>query len=318
MLELVDGRTLQIGVFREDVLTGLSRPQKMLPSRWLYDDNGCKLFEAITQLEEYYPTRTETAILKLHAREIADLCGRDATLLEYGVGAGIKTEILLHAFEAPCLYVPIDIAADFLQQTAARIGRRFPHLQVCCLNADFTRDFGIHAKLPRKNRVAFFPGSTIGNLNDSEALSFFQRVRRHVGPRGTAIIGADLKKDISTLLAAYDDPQGITAAFNLNLLARANRELGADFALNRFIHEVRWNETESAIEMHLVSSVKQVVTIDGRSFAFAAGETIHTASSRKYSLNSFSQLAGRGGWHVAALWTDPQKHFAVFALKTAS
>ena len=314
MLERVDVKTRQADAFRADVWAGLSRPQKTLPSRWLYDDRGCALFEAITQLDEYYPTRTETAILKDDAAQIAAFCGRDAVLLEYGAGAGLKTEIVLDALDAPQLYAPIDIAADFLEQTAARIRRRFPGLPVHPIAADFTSDFDIPSHVPSEHRIAFFPGSTIGNLDADETLAFLERMRHHVGGGGRAIIGADLKKDVSTLIAAYDDRHGVTAAFNLNLLARINRELSGKFALDQFVHEARWNESESAIEMHLVSLKEQVAAVAGRSFAFRRGETIHTESSRKYSIESFSDFAMRSGWRDRAIWTDPQRRFALFGL----
>ncbi len=314
MLERVDVKTRQADAFRADVWAGLSRPQKTLPSRWLYDDRGCALFEAITQLDEYYPTRTETAILKDDAAQIAAFCGRDAVLLEYGAGAGLKTEIVLGALDAPQLYAPIDIAADFLEQTAARIRRRFPGLPVHPIAADFTSDFDIPSHVPSERRIAFFPGSTIGNLDADETLAFLERMRHHVGGGGRAIIGADLKKDVSTLIAAYDDRHGVTAAFNLNLLARINRELSGKFALDQFVHEARWNESESAIEMHLVSLKEQVAAVAGRSFAFRRGETIHTESSRKYSIESFSDFAMRSGWRDRAIWTDPQRRFALFGL----
>ena len=318
MLEFVDAKTRQLDALRADVLEGLARPQRTLPARWLYDDRGCELFEAITQLDEYYPTRTETTILKDNARQIADLCGRDAVLLEYGAGAGVKTGIVLGALDAPRLYVPIDIAADFLEQTAVRMRDRFPKLHVHPIATDFTSDFEIPAHVPAKQRVAFFPGSTIGNLDTAEALAFLQRMRRHVSPGGLAIIGADLKKDIPTLIAAYDDRDGVTAEFNLNLLARINRELAGDFALDRFAHQARWNEAESAIEMHLVSLEEQTVIVAGRSFAFDEGETIHTESSRKYSIESFSELAIQSGWRVSAIWMDSAQRFALFGLSATA
>jgi dimethylhistidine N-methyltransferase len=318
MLELVDAKTRQLDSFRMDVLAGLSRPQRTLPARWLYDDRGCALFEAITQLEEYYPTRTETAILRGSARQIADLCGPGAILLEYGAGAGVKTEIVLDALKTPALYVPIDIAADFLEQMAARMRDRFPGLQVHPIATDFTSDFDIPARVPAQHRAAFFPGSTIGNLDTAEALSFLQRMRRHVGADGIAIIGADLKKDIPTLIAAYDDRDGVTAEFNLNLLERINRELAGTFALDRFAHQARWNEADSAIEMHLVSLGEQTVSVAGRSFVFDDGETIHTESSRKYSVESFSELATQSGWAVSAVWTDPARRFALFGLRVTA
>jgi dimethylhistidine N-methyltransferase len=314
MLQALDRRTLQIDAFRADVLAGLSRPQKVLPSRWLYDKRGSELFEAITKLEEYYLTRTETAILNLHAREIAEFCGKETVLLEYGAGAGIKTKILIEALAAPRLYVPIDLAEDFLEQTVARMRQNFPLLEVSPVVADFNMDFEIPSRVPRQKRMAFFPGSTIGNLDQSETLSFLRRVRNHVGQQGGAVVGVDLKKDIPCLLAAYDDDQGVTAAFNLHLLARINRELGADFLLGQFVHEARWNDAESAVEMHLISIVEQTATIDGRSFYFAAGETIHTESSRKYELEDFADLAKLGGWRVGPIWADAGKPFALFAL----
>jgi L-histidine N-alpha-methyltransferase len=314
MLEIVSRQTLQLEAFRADVANGLSQGQKTLPSRWLYDDHGCKIFEEITQLDEYYPTRTETSILRDRAREIADFCGEKAILLEYGAGAGIKTEILIDALDRPQLYVPIDIAGDFLDGTVERMRQRFPSLETLPVVADFTSDFDIPRGVPRGRRSAFFPGSTIGNLDPHETKQFLRRVRRHVGWRGAAIIGVDLKKDIGTLLAAYDDREGVTAAFNLNLLTRINRELGGDFSLEGFAHEARWNEAESAIEMHLVSLREQVVTVNGRPFGFQTGETIHTESSRKYDVSGFMELAECWGWCVNAIWSDSDRRFAVFGL----
>ena len=314
MLEIVSQQRQQLEAFRADVAIGLSQGQKTLPSRCLYDDHGCKIFEQITRLDEYYPTRTETAILRDRAREIAGFCGEKAVLLEYGAGAGIKTEILIDALDRPRLYVPIDIAGEFLDETVARMRGRFPDLETLPVVADFTSDFDIPRGVPRGRRSAFFPGSTIGNLDPHETKQFLRRVRRHVGWRGAAIIGVDLKKDVETLLAAYDDREGVTAAFNLNLLTRINRELGGDFSLEFFAHEARWNEVESAIEMHLVSLREQVVMVDGRRFAFQAGETIHTESSRKYDVRSFMDVVEDGRWGVSAIWTDSDRRFAVFGL----
>jgi dimethylhistidine N-methyltransferase len=303
--------------FSDDVLLGLSGCQKTLPCRWLYDNRGSELFEAITRLPEYYPTRTETAILKNSAGDIADLAGADVTLLEYGAGAGIKTEILIAALQAPRSYVPIDIAGDFLALTAARMRRRFPALHIAPIVSDFMIDFEIPGPLRLSRRVAFFPGSTIGNLSTVEATAFLSRMRRHVGAQGAAIIGVDLKKDLQTLLCAYDDREGVTAQFNLNLLTRINRELDGDFVLDRFAHSARWNERESAVEMHLVSQVAQTVNIADRRFTFAAGETIHTESSRKYDSPIFAALAAEGGWTVRRVWTDAREQFAVFGLLPA-
>jgi dimethylhistidine N-methyltransferase len=314
MLDKVDHKTRQLDAFGTDVAEGLSRARKTLPSRWLYDDRGSELFEAITVLEEYYPTRTETAILREHADEIAGFVGGSAVLLEYGAGAGIKTEILIEALDAPRLYVPIDIAGDFLELTAERIRQRFPHVEVWPVVGDFTSDFEIPDGVQRAKRAAFFPGSTIGNLDGAETAAFLRRVRRHVGAKGTAIIGLDLRKDINTLLAAYDDREGVTAEFNLNLLARINRELGGDFQLYQFRHEARWNEAASAVEMHLVSTVAQKAEVDGRVYTFAEGETIHTESSRKYDTDIFGEIARRNGWTPGPIWTDAERRFAVFGL----
>lgn len=318
MLDRVDLRTLQLEAFRTDVIAGLSKKRKTLPSRWLYDDRGSELFEGITQLEEYYPTRTETGILREHAAEMAAFVGEGVVLFEYGAGAGVKTEILIDALASPRLYVPIDIAGDFLDQTVERMRRRFPQLETRSVVADFTTDFEQPADLPRTRRAAFFPGSTIGNLDESETLSFLRRMRRHVGQRGHAIVGADLKKNIDTLLAAYDDRKGVTAAFNLNLLARVNRELDGEFPLDRFVHEARWNDNEAAIEMHLVSLDARAVKVDGQRIAFEAGETIHTESSRKYDERTFADLAARSGWRVSRFWCDAGRQFGVFGLEGAA
>jgi dimethylhistidine N-methyltransferase len=316
MLDRVDFRETQREAFRADVLAGLGRSPKTLPSRWLYDDRGSELFEQITQLPEYYPTRTETAILRERAGEIAAFCGPRALLIEYGAGAGVKTEIVLGALQNPALYLPVDIAGDFLVASAARIERRFPYIEIRPVVADFTDDFDLPADLPRlAPRAAFFPGSTIGNLAPEDAVAFLRRVRGHVGGGGRAIVGVDLRKEIDVLVRAYDDSAGVTAAFNLNLLERINRELGGDFDLARFAHEARWNPDSSAIEMHLVSLEAQQATIDGRTVRFAAGETIHTEDSRKYSTGGFEALAAAAGWRVAHVWTDQEGLFALFGLQ---
>lgn len=314
MLDLVEEKLSQHEAFRADVLAGLAQRQKTLPSRWLYDQRGSELFEEITRLDEYYLTRTETAILRRCAGEMAGHLGEDVALLEYGAGAAIKTEILIDALNAPRMYAPIDIAADFLAQTMARIRDRFPELPTRPIITDFTADFDIPADIPAGQRAAFFPGSTIGNLGWSEAAALLRRMRKHVGGQGKAIIGVDLSKDVGTLIAAYDDKRGVTAEFNLNLLSRINRELEGDFAIDGFAHEARWNERESAIEMHLVSSKSQVVSVAGRSFAFAQGETIHTETCRKFEVGAFAGAARKSGWRVAKIWSDPAQAFAVFGL----
>ncbi|TFF17602.1 L-histidine N(alpha)-methyltransferase [Jiella endophytica] len=319
MLDRTDTKALQREAFRRDVIAGLSKVGKTLPARWLYDDRGSELFEEITRAPEYYPTRTETAILTDNAQAIAGLFGERAVVLEYGAGAGIKTEIVLAALARPRLYVPIDISGDFLKTSAERIRTRFPGLAVEPVTADFTEDFELPGDLPKPGRGAgrrggFFPGSTIGNLDRGEATAFLKRVGRHVGPDGVAVIGCDLKKDIATLVAAYDDAVGVTAAFNLNILRRINRELSADIPVDDFVHEARWNAESSAIEMHLVAKAPVQFAIDGREFRLDRGETIHTENSRKYDVDSLSALAEAAGWRIETLWTDERKLFAVMGL----
>jgi dimethylhistidine N-methyltransferase len=314
MLATADYRLSQPELFRQDVLAGLSMPHKTLPCRWLYDERGSELFEQITQLEEYYPTRVETGILRLNASEIAGFVGKGATLIEYGAGAGIKTEILIAALEAPRLYVPVDISGDFLDQAVISLRHRFPTIGIWPIVADFTENFELPAGIPLKGRSAFFPGSTIGNLDHAETVSFLRRVHRHVGAKGTAVIGADLTRDIRTLLPAYNDGQGVTAAFNLNLLARINRELDGDFRLDRFAHEARWNKGNSAVEMHLVSLENQTVIVGGQRFDFDAGESIHTETSRKYTIPIVSAIVESAGWYIDDMWTDPRQSFGVFGL----
>lgn len=318
MLNLVDSRTRQAESFRADVIAGLSAPRKTLPSRWLYDDLGCELFEQITGLDEYYPTRTETGILRENSARIADFCGPHAALIEYGAGAGIKTEILLGALCEPRRYLPVDIAADFLATTAGRIGMTFPQVKVRSIVADFTEEFEVsHQLLGFNKRVGFFPGSTIGNLDAPATNAFLRQVRRHVGASGKAIIGVDLKKDVKMLIAAYDDRDGVTAGFNLNLLARINRELQGTFALDRFSHKALWNEEASAIEMHLVSLRDQCIAVGRHSFDFLDGETIHTESSRKYDAKEFARVVERQGWALREIWRDDNDLFGVFGLRAA-
>jgi L-histidine N-alpha-methyltransferase len=313
MLATADYRLSQPELFRQDVLAGLSKRRKSLPCRWLYDERGSELFEAITQLDEYYPTRVETGILRLNAAEIAAFVGKGASVIEYGAGAGIKTEILIAALEAPRLYVPVDISGDFLDQAVISLRHRFPKIGIWPIVADFTEDFEIPGNIP-KARSAFFPGSTIGNLDHGETVSFLRRIHRHVGPKGTAVIGVDLTKDVRVLRAAYNDREGVTAAFNMNLLARINRELDGDFRLDRFAHEARWNSAVSAIEMHLVSQEAQSVAVDGQSFDFQTGESIHTETSRKYDVRTFSAVVESAGWYIDEMWTDPRQSFGVFGL----
>jgi dimethylhistidine N-methyltransferase len=301
-------------LFRPDVVEGLSRLQKTVPCRWLYDERGSALFEEITRLDDYYPTRAETAILRTRQPELQQFAGPAPILIEYGAGAGVKTELVLDALAAPQGYVPIDVAHEYLAQTAHRMKRRFRSLWVRPIARDFLRAFEMPASMPAGRRVGFFPGSTIGNLDAAEAEAFLSQMLRHVGRDGAAIVGVDLVKQVETLLRAYDDSEGVTARFNLNLLARINRELGGDFHLDRFRHVARWNDAEGAVEMHLHSLKEQWVSIGQRRFHFHEGETIHTESSRKYDHEGFGALVGRAGWRVSQAWEDNKQQFCVFAL----
>ena len=304
--------------FLADVIGGLSGAQKTLPCRWLYDKLGSDLFEAITGLEAYYPTRAETEILRVHSPEIAAFAGDGPVLVEYGAGAGVKTSLMLAALNSPRGYVPIDIAGEYLAQTVEKIASRFPALWVRPVAADFLSVFDLPAGVPAGQRIGFFPGSTIGNLDETEATAFLTQMHRHVGARGGAIIGVDLLKDVSTLVRAYDDPAGVTAQFNLNLLARINRELGGDFRLECFRHEARWNDVDRSVEMHLVSVREQWVSVGEVRFHFEQGETIHTESSRKYDLDGFTSLAAGAGWDVVETWLDAKGQFCVFALRPSN
>lgn len=304
------------GSFFADVVRGLSQAQKALPSRWLYDERGSDLFEAITRLDEYYPTRAETEVLRHRAFEIAEFAGEGAVLVEYGAGAGVKTELVLKALHRPQGYVPIDIAEEYLSQTAKRLASRFG-LWVRPIACDFIKPFDMPAEIPSGRRIAFFPGSTIGNLDETESETFLRQMRRHVGSGGGAIIGVDQVKDVDVLLRAYDDSAGVTAEFNLNILHRINRELGADFRPESFKHEARWNAAEKAVEMHLVSLTGQSATLGEYKFNFQSGESIHTESSRKYERADFTDAAAAAGWETTQIWSDTEDRFCVFAL-TAS
>lgn len=295
-----------------DVVAGLSSTPKTLLPKYFYDERGSKLFERITGLDEYYPTRTEIGILRESAGAIAGKIGSDALLMEYGSGSSTKTPILLEALHDPVAYVPIDISCDHLEEAAAETRRRFPELDVHPVCADYTSDYEIPRteRSPRR-RVAFFPGSTIGNLRPHDAEGFLRHVAEICGAAGGLLIGVDLVKDPDVLECAYDDEEGVTAEFNLNLLRRLNRELGADFELDRFRHRAFWNADDSRIEMHLVSECVQTVRVGGRSFDFSSGETIHTENSYKYTLEAFRRLAAAAGFDVEAVWTDDRRWFSV-------
>ncbi len=299
---------------RAEVLAGLALPQKVLPPKLFYDAAGAALFERICELDEYYLTRAELSILRAHAGEIAAMVGPGASLVEYGSGAGAKVRLLLGALDGPAAYVPIDISREQLERVAADLSAAYPHVPVLPVCADYTAPLTVPDLPHRARRVAFFPGSTIGNFHPSEAAAFLRGVRQVVGPDGVLLLGVDRRKDAGVLHAAYDDRDGVTAAFNLNALARLNRELGADFDLAAFRHRAVWNDAASRMEMHLVSTTAQVARVAGERFAFAPGETIWTESSYKYDRPRLDRLAADGGFRVERLWTDAGERFWVAVL----
>ncbi len=294
-------------------LAGLRATPKTLDSKWFYDATGSTLFEEITQLEEYYPTRTETAILRDQAARLARHVPAGAALVELGSGASLKTRILLDALPELAAYVPLDISAGFLARTADGLRAAYPGLNISPVVADFMQSVTLPPTLTDRPKVAFFPGSTLGNLAPEDAADLLKRVRDW-GHVEAFILGVDLVKDPQTLILAYDDPQGVTAAFNLNILARLNREVGADFALDHFRHEARWNAKAARIEMHLISTIAQRVQFGGAEIAFSAGESIHTENSRKYTRASITQIAEAAGWRLDSFLTDPKQWFGVCVL----
>lgn len=303
------------GSFLDDVITGLSQPQKALSPKYFYDQCGCELFEAICDLPEYYPTRTELAIMRANVRDIAQRLGPGCALIEYGSGSSRKTRVLISEL-SPVAYVPIDIAGEHLKASAAELAATFPGLRIIAVCADYSRPLALPDidALGARRRIVYFPGSTIGNFTVPEAQQFLHHARRVVGAGGAMLVGVDLKKDHGLLHAAYNDAQGVTAAFNVNLLARINRELGADFNLAAFRHHAFYNAEAGRIEMHLASLKNQRVTLGGRVFSFRAGETIHTENSYKYSIAEFQALARAAGFQPEACWTDPQQLFSVHYL----
>jgi dimethylhistidine N-methyltransferase len=305
------------GGFHEDVVAGLSLPQKSLPPKYFYDAKGSRLFERISRLPEYYPTRIELFLTRKHLGEIARFAGKGSALIEYGSGEGVKTRVLIRALR-PSVYIPVDISEEALRRAAARLKREFPRLPIVPVPGDFSRPLKIPVFSQKRNtqgrRVVYFPGSTIGNLSPDEAHAFLRMTRGQVGPKGAMLVGVDLKKDPALLHAAYNDSRGVTAAFNLNLLARINRELGADFDLRRWRHYAFYNAALGRIEMHLGSLTKQTVDVGNHRFTFERGETIHTENSYKYSVGEFQTLARCGGFKSVKVWTDAAELFSVHGL----
>ncbi len=302
---------------RDEVLRGLLRPDKTLPAKLFYDETGSELFDQICDLDEYYLTRTEMEIMREHSAEMASIIGGGCLLIEYGSGSSRKTRILLDGLRDVLAYIAIDISREHLERTMADLASAYPRITMIPVWADYTAPFELPPlEWPAARRVAYFPGSTIGNFHPAEAVDFMKRIAQVVGSGGSLIVGVDLKKDPATLHQAYNDRAGVTAAFNLNVLARINRELGADFRTDRFLHHAVYNLREGRIEMRLISLEDQVAHVDGVEIAFRAGESILTEVSYKYTTQEFEQLASRAGFTVRRIWTDAERRFSVQYLTT--
>lgn len=298
--------------FRSDVIRGLGRQQKRLPSKYFYDQRGSILFDQICQLQEYYPTRTELAIMRSHVGEMGETLGEDCLLVEFGSGSSLKTRVLLDHLQSPAGYVPIDISRAHLIAAARGLARRYPGLDIRPVCADYTSTFRLPQSCEEASRVVvYFPGSTIGNFNTRQAVAFLKRTHGLCGTGSGLLIGVDLKKDPARLHAAYNDADGVTAAFNLNLLTRINRELDGDFVLDAFAHYAFYNPRRGRIEMHLASLEKQSATAAGQRFDFAQGKTIFTECSHKYTIGQFADLAADAGYRLEHVWTDDQQLFSV-------
>jgi dimethylhistidine N-methyltransferase len=301
-----------------EVLRGLQSPQKELPCKLFYDEIGAQFFEQITALDEYYPTRAELRIMRAAATDIAARLGPECLLIEYGSGSSLKTRILLDHVERPAGYVPIDISREQLQQAATTLARSYPWLPILPVCADYTATFDLPTALPPcTRRVAYYPGSTIGNFVPEDARRFLTRIAEISGRDGGLLIGVDLKKDPLMLHRAYNDALGVTAAFNLNILARLNRELGANFALDQFRHYAFYNPVFARVEMHLVSLTEQMVRVGPANIHFDRGESVWTEASYKYNPGEFAALAARAGWRVEQVWTDDRGLFSVQYLTIA-
>jgi L-histidine N-alpha-methyltransferase len=306
LLATVDPQTK---AFRDDVLAGLSAPIPAIPARWLYDRRGSELFDEITRLKSYYPTETETALLQDIMPDVARRVPTGAAVIEFGAGSATKTPILLEAI-APAAYVPVDISGDYLEHSARELQQRFPRLEVIPVVADFARPFSLPGGIDQLPKLGFFPGSTIGNFVPWSATDLLRQFRALLGAGAQLLIGMDRVKPVERLLAAYDEPEGITAEFNLNLLRRINRELDGDVPVDAFRHQARWNDILSRIEMHLVATRDVHFSICGRSFRFAAGASIHTENSHKYPPRGGRLQLLAGGWTPVAEWSDANGDFA--------
>jgi len=301
--------------FLQDVTSGLRAPRKHLPCKYFYDRRGSALFDDICRLDEYYPTRCESAIMDRYADEMGAQIGPGAMLVEYGSGSSVKTRYLLDALPDPAAYVPVDISGDHLLQTARELARDYPRIEILPVCADFTQDFDLPTPTrPATHAAVYFPGSTIGNFVPDQATALLRRIVSLCGDGGGLLIGIDLKKSPAVIQAAYDDAGGVTAAFNLNLLTRINRELGADFKLSRFAHRAVYDVARGRVEMHLVSRRSQTVCVGDQRFEFVEGETICTEYSHKYDVDEFAAIARRAGLALHREWTDEAQNFAVLHL----
>ena len=307
MLKTLDPQAL---AFRDDVIAGLSAPIPAIPARWLYDHRGSELFDEITRLPTYYPTRTETAIFNDIMPDVASRVPKGAAVVEFGAGSQTKTPLLLEAI-APAAYVPVDISGDYLEQSAAELQERFPKLEVIPVVADFARPFSLPGGIEQLPRLGFFPGSTIGNFVPSSATDLLRHFRNLLGEGAQLLIGMDRVKRVERLIAAYDDPEGVTAQFTLNILTRINRELDGDIPVDAFRHEARWNDILSRIEIHLVALRDVTFNVSGRRFSFAQGSSIHVENSHKYGPRGARLMLLAGGWTPVAEWSDPAQDFSI-------
>ena len=312
-IELLDLEPKTVN-FLKEILMGLSKSQKTIHPKYLYDKKGSEIFEMICNLPEYYPTSAERSILQLHGKEIARLIGRDALIIEPGAGSCEKTRILLHFLNKPSGYVPIEISREILLRMTMELSDEFTDLRLFPVCADFTQDIDLPLTVEsqRGNKVIFFPGSTIGNLHPFEATIFLKKLSKLVGTNGELLIGVDLKKDPSILESAYNDSSGVTASFNLNLLTRLNREADANFQLNNFQHEAIYNQKLGRVEMHLRSKIPQLVRVNQTIFRFREGETIHTECSYKYTVEEFCEFAAKARFVIKKFWLDEKNQFAVY------
>jgi len=307
LLKTLDPQTT---AFRDDVLAGLSAPIPAIPARWLYDRRGSELFDEITRLSSYYPTRTETKLLADIMTDVAARVPRGAAVVEFGAGSQTKTPLLLEAI-APAAYVPVDISGDYLEQSAAELQQRFPKLEVIPVVADFARPFSLPGGIEHLPRLGFFPGSTIGNFVPRSGTDLLRQFRTLLGEGAQLLIGLDRVKPVERLIAAYDDPEGVTAQFTLNLLTRINRELDGDIPVEAFRHEARWNDILSRIEIHLVATRDVSFSVSGRQFTFARGSSIHAENSHKYGPRGARLMLLAGGWTPVAEWSDPAQDFSI-------